>query len=77
MLIKPAPEKKTLKLISFLIKTGVKPLEIAINETIAYTRERKIFGKSILDNQVVHYKLAELQTEIEALRSLLYRATGK
>nr|CAB3219673.1 probable acyl-CoA dehydrogenase 6 [Phallusia mammillata] len=54
----------------------VKPLEIAIGATIEYTRERKIFGKSILDNQVVHFRLAELQTEIEALRSLLYRATG-
>ena len=45
-----------------------------IEETIAYARERQIFGKSVLDNQVVHFKLAELQTEIEALRALTYRA---
>ena len=29
----------------------------------------------MLDNQVVHYTLAELQTEVEALRALVYRAT--
>ena len=45
----------------------------AIDHTIAYTRERQAFGKSILDNQWVHYKLAELQTEVEALRSLAWR----
>jgi len=38
---------------------------------------RKIFGGSVLDNHVVHYRLAELQTEIEALRSMLYRAVGR
>ena len=32
--------------------------------TIEYTSLRKAFGKSILDNQYVHYKLAELQTEV-------------
>jgi citronellyl-CoA dehydrogenase len=42
----------------------------AIRETIAYTAERKAFGRSILDNQWVHYKLAELQTEVEALHAL-------
>ena len=31
-------------------------------------------ASSILDNQVVHFKLAELQTEVELLRSLIYRA---
>jgi citronellyl-CoA dehydrogenase len=54
---------------------GLQMMERAIEETIAYTRERKIFGKSVLDNQVVHFTLAELQTEIEALRALIYRAT--
>ena len=48
--------------------------EHLIEETIRYTRERKAFGRPILDNQVVHFKLAELQTEIELLRSLVYRA---
>ena len=49
-------------------------LDRLIDQTIDYTRQRKAFGKSILDNQVVHFRLAELRTEVEALRSLTYRA---
>ncbi|MFQ5535256.1 MAG: acyl-CoA dehydrogenase family protein [Sphingomonadales bacterium] len=49
-------------------------MEELIEDTVEYTRERKIFGRSVLDNQVVNFSLAELQTEIEALRSLVYRA---
>ena len=45
----------------------------AIDVTLDYTRERQAFGKSILDNQWVHYKLAELQTEVECLRSIAWR----
>src|SRR5262249_23456985 len=52
----------------------LKAHEQTIAETIAYARQRKAFGRSILDNQTVHFKLAELQTEIELLRSLVYRA---
>ncbi len=32
------------------------PLDVAIEETIEYARERKIFGQSVLDNQYVHYR---------------------
>jgi len=46
----------------------------AIEETVTYTGERRIFGRPVLDNQYVHYRLAELKTEIEALRALTYRA---
>lgn len=52
-------------------------MELAIQDTIEYTSERRIFGKPVLDNQVVHFRLAELQTEIEALRALVYRAAEK
>jgi citronellyl-CoA dehydrogenase len=52
----------------------LRSLDRLIDQTIAYTRERKAFGKSILDNQVVHFRLAELRCEVEALRSLTYRA---
>jgi citronellyl-CoA dehydrogenase len=44
-----------------------------IDDTIAYTRERKAFGRSILDNQWVQFKLAEYKTEVEALRALSWR----
>jgi citronellyl-CoA dehydrogenase len=50
-------------------------LDAAIRDTIGYTRQRQIFGRSVLDNQVVHFTLAELMTEVEALRALVYRAT--
>lgn len=53
---------------------SLRMMERAIRETIAYTRERRVFGRSVLENQVVQYRLAELQTEIEALRGLVYRA---
>jgi citronellyl-CoA dehydrogenase len=54
---------------------ALRGLDNAINDTIEYTRSRRIFGRSVLDQQVVHYTLAELQTEVEALRALVYRAT--
>jgi citronellyl-CoA dehydrogenase len=52
----------------------VTALSNVIEETVAYTRERKAFGRSILDNQAVHFRLAELKTQVELLRSLIYRA---
>ncbi|MFC7518026.1 acyl-CoA dehydrogenase family protein [Herbaspirillum sp. GCM10030257] len=44
-----------------------------IDDTIDYARQRKAFGKSILDNQWVYFKLAELKTEVESLRALTWR----
>src|SRR5438067_8125334 len=52
----------------------LKAHEFIVAETIEYTRNRKAFGKSILDNQTVHFRLAEMQTEVELLRALVYRA---
>ena len=54
--------------------SSLRMMDNMIDQTIEYTRQRKAFGKSILDNQVVHFRLAELRTEVEALRSLTYRA---
>jgi citronellyl-CoA dehydrogenase len=54
---------------------SLRALERMLEMTIEYTRQRKAFGQSILDNQYVHFKLAELATELEALRALVYRAT--
>ncbi|XP_064643541.1 probable acyl-CoA dehydrogenase 6 [Lineus longissimus] len=52
------------------------PMEKIIRETIEYTRQRKAFNQPILNNQTVHFRLAEFQTEVELLRGLLYRAIG-
>ena len=54
---------------------AIQSLSNCIEQTIAYTRERQAFGKSVLDNQVVHFTLAELKTEVECLRALTYLAT--
>ncbi len=49
-------------------------LDDCIAETIAWARERKMFGATLLDQQYVQFKLVELQTEVEALRALTWRA---
>ena len=49
----------------------------AIDTTIGYTRERRAFGRSILDNQWVHYRLAEMQTEVAALRALCWQGVDE
>ncbi|CBL44654.1 acyl-CoA dehydrogenase [gamma proteobacterium HdN1] len=43
-----------------------------IQETIAYTRQRETFGQPLINNQSIHFRFAELQTEVEALRALIY-----
>lgn len=52
-------------------------METIIQETIEYTRQRKVFGQPVLHNQTVHFRLAELATEVELLRSLLHRTVGE
>eukprot|EP00116_Pleurobrachia_bachei_P000021 sb/3460283/ len=48
-------------------------MDICMESTIEYTSQRQAFGRSILDNQYVHYKLAEMQTELECTRALYYK----
>jgi len=50
------------------------PLERCIADTIEYTKTRKAFGQPLLNNQVMHYRLAELATELELLRAGTYKA---
>lgn len=58
----------------FAASSNLRALDLAIEHTIAYAGQRRAFGRSILDNQAVHFRLAELKTEVELLRSLVYRA---
>jgi citronellyl-CoA dehydrogenase len=58
------------------VASSLVPLDRAIQNTIEYTRGRVAFGKPLLDQQWIHFRLAELATEVEALRSLLYRAVS-
>jgi alkylation response protein AidB-like acyl-CoA dehydrogenase len=45
-------------------------LELATN----YAKERKTFGKSIIEHQAIGFKLADMATEVEAARLLVHRA---
>ena len=47
-------------------------MEKIIRMTINYTRGRQAFGRPLIDNQWIHFRLAELLTEVEALRQLNY-----
>jgi len=46
----------------------------ALDHTIAYTRERKQFGKAIAEFQSVQHQIARAATEVEAARLLVYNA---
>jgi alkylation response protein AidB-like acyl-CoA dehydrogenase len=48
--------------------------EGAFDETVAYVRDRQLFGKSLSESQGVRWKLADMYKDIEAGRGLLYRA---
>jgi citronellyl-CoA dehydrogenase len=56
---------------------GVGAMRHILNITIDYTRERQVFGKSLLENQWVYFKLAELRSEIEMLSTLCWAAVEK
>jgi alkylation response protein AidB-like acyl-CoA dehydrogenase len=49
----------------------------ALDETIAYTRERRQFGTPIIDFQNTQFTLADMETELQAARALLYMAAAK
>ena len=46
--------------------------EQAVRQTMRYCQERVAFGKPLLANQWIQFKLTELLTEVEALRQLNY-----
>ena len=47
--------------------------QYCVAESVAYARERVVFGKPLWHNQAIQFPLAELQTECEMLRTLIYR----
>ncbi|KAL5010821.1 hypothetical protein ScPMuIL_013126 [Solemya velum] len=52
------------------------PMQKIIRQTAEYSGHRIAFGRPILANQTVHFKLAELESEVECYRSLLYRTVA-
>ena len=57
--------------------TSVRGMDRLIDATIAYCKERQTFGQPLINNQSIHFRIAELKTEVEALRSLVYRAVDE
>jgi short/branched chain acyl-CoA dehydrogenase len=53
---------------------GVGLAQGALDEALAYAKERIAFGRPISKHQTIQAKLADLSTEIEAARLLTYRA---
>ena len=53
---------------------GVGLAQGALDEALAYAKERQAFGKSISKFQAIQIKLADMATEIEAARLLVYKA---
>ncbi len=46
----------------------------ALDESIKYAKHRRAFGKSISEFQAIQWMIADMQTELEAARSLTYYA---
>jgi len=46
----------------------------ALEESVKYAKQRRAFGKNIAEFQAIQFMLADMQTEIEAARSLVHHA---
>ncbi len=51
--------------------------QTCIDRTLNYVKERKQFGKPLSNFQALQFKLADMQTELEAARLLLHKAASK
>ena len=56
---------------------AVAVMDFMLAETLAYTRERKAFGKRIFDFQNTKFKLAEAKSKLEVCRAFVKDALGK
>ncbi|AVT77545.1 acyl-CoA dehydrogenase [Rhodopseudomonas palustris] len=50
--------------------------QAALDKTLAYMKERKAFGKRLDEFQALQFRLADMATELEASRTLLWRAAA-
>jgi len=51
---------------------AVGQMEVALERTLAYLRERRVFGQPLIDHQYVAYRIAELDAELDLLRHYCY-----
>ncbi len=51
--------------------------QCALDKALAYAKDRKAFGRPIADFQSLQFKLADMETELQAARIFLYQAAWK
>ena len=51
--------------------------QAALDKTVLYMREREAFGQPLAEFQALQFRVADMATELEAARTLLYRAAAK
>jgi alkylation response protein AidB-like acyl-CoA dehydrogenase len=51
--------------------------QAALDRALAHVQERRAFGRAIADFQATQFRLADMATELEAARTLLWRACAK
>jgi len=56
---------------------GVGLAQGALDKTLKYVQERKVFGKPLAVNQGIQFQLAEMATKIELARNITYKAAWK
>ncbi|AOW93062.1 acyl-CoA dehydrogenase [Rhodococcus sp. WMMA185] len=50
--------------------------QAALDKAVAYLAERKAFGSALIDSQALQFQIADMRTELEAARTLLWRAAA-
>ncbi|MEL6753793.1 MAG: isobutyryl-CoA dehydrogenase [Pseudomonadota bacterium] len=51
--------------------------QLALDKAVEYAQERQQFGKRIADFQSIQFKLADMETELQAARVMLYEAAAR
>ncbi|MBI1199272.1 MAG: acyl-CoA dehydrogenase [Phenylobacterium sp.] len=67
-LMQRLPEERLIMAMSAVVQ-----MECAVDETVAYARERETFGRRLVDHQAVRHKLAECRTAATVARAYLER----
>ena len=68
----PSPQRGSMQLVR-QAASGVGAAQFCISESVEYAKQRRVFGKPLWLNQAIQFPLAELQTECEMVRNLVYK----
>jgi len=56
----------------FLAVSALAIAQIALEEALRFARNRRVFGKRLIDHQVTRHKLADMTTKLEPARTYVY-----